>query len=77
MIFTQAEANYILTAVDNHIKKVGIAGAQMGLLVVSKLQESLQPELAPTPVPAIQHAADDKDDFTNGADNTNVVPELP
>lgn len=42
MSFSKEEAQFILTAVDTHLRQTGIAAAKMALLVVSKLQQGLQ-----------------------------------
>ena len=42
MDFDKEQSQFILMAIDTHIKQVGIQGAKMGLIVASKLQDGLK-----------------------------------
>jgi len=42
MNLTKEEAQYVLNAIDTHIKQYGIKVAAMGSIIVSKLAENLK-----------------------------------
>ncbi len=48
VVFTRDEANYILSAIDQRIEKSadGVVAAAIGVAIVEKLREALEPAAA-------------------------------